>query len=80
MTRDQIIQISNDISEGMLSPRVTKAQLLEVILYFRGEFDREIQRKNEEVHRLKLEVYNLQWNWARIEGRLKQFQKANPKP
>lgn len=39
MNTDEILQISNDISEGMLSPRVTKAQLIEVIHYFRNQCD-----------------------------------------
>lgn len=37
MSEDEILQISNDISEDMLSPKVTKKQLVEVIEFFRRE-------------------------------------------
>lgn len=55
MTEDQILQVSNDISEGMLSSKVTKAQLVEVVKYFREQLDREIQRKNSEMHEKLIE-------------------------
>lgn len=37
MTEDEILQVSNDISENMLSPKVTKSQLVEVIRFFINE-------------------------------------------
>jgi len=49
---DRILQISNDISEDMLSPKTTKAELVEVILYFRDEFD----QVAHELTALRLEI------------------------
>lgn len=39
MTTDEILQISNDISEDMISSKITKAQLIEVIQFFRNQSD-----------------------------------------
>ncbi len=36
MSEDEILQISNDISEDELSPKVTKAQLVEVIEFWQN--------------------------------------------
>lgn len=59
MTTDQILQISNNISEQMLSPKVTKAQLVEVIEFFRKEAD-----ENAEAYaRAKTEVALFMAQW-----------------
>lgn len=55
MTTDEILQISNDISEDMLSPKVTKAKLVEVIKFFRNIAD----EKHDKYMRLVLDLGSL---------------------
>lgn len=41
-TEEKVLAISNDISEDCLSPKVTKKDLVESILYWRNLFDVEV--------------------------------------
>jgi len=40
MSEEDILQIANDISEDMLSKRVSKKQLVQVIRYFQNQSDK----------------------------------------
>lgn len=65
MTEDQILQISNDISEDMLNPRVTKEQLVEVICFFRSQFDKKQEQYWSLITHLSLLVMENSMNASR---------------
>jgi len=46
-TEKKALAISNDISEGCLSPKTSKKDLINSILYWRDRFDAEFQAHRE---------------------------------
>jgi hypothetical protein len=56
ISEDRILQISNDISENMVSRATTKAELIEVVLYFRDAYDELWKEKVEKTRFLKLDT------------------------
>jgi len=53
----RILEISNDISEGMCKASAT--ELVEVVKYFRGKFDHQLQARQAERGQIALDLLDL---------------------